>query len=172
MPEPQEDKIAGELAKKLDAQAEITAQEAARTQSDLEQPSPNDDTTQATAGNPDKAGDASKDDATETIEEDEEKRTENTQYLATEESDNNKANEEDASKEAAEVEEQADPTQVNQETLTLDQELEKIFVNTQETIATVAKDLGAIESPSASTAKNALEEDLSETPTPTATRAG
>ena len=174
MPEPQEDKIAEELAKKLDTQAAITAQEAARTQSDLDkqpQPSPNDDTTQATAGDPDKAGDASKDDATETIEKYEEERTENMQHSATKKSDDKRANEGDASDEEAEVEEQADPTQ--NAALTLDQELEKILVQTEETTTIVAREQEASKTfPSASPAKHGIEEDLPVTPTPTATRAG
>ena len=57
MAEPREDKIAEELKHTLDAQTAITAQAAARTQSDLDtQPQP-----LATVGDLDKAGDASKD---------------------------------------------------------------------------------------------------------------
>ena len=172
MAEPREDKIAEELKHTLDAQTAITAQEAARTQSDLDtqpQPSPNDDATKTTEENQDKQPQPSpNDDATKTTEENQEELAENMEHLAIKKSDDKRTNEGDASDEEAEVEEQADPTQ--NAPLTLDQELEKILVKTEETTTIVATEQEA--RTTLPSAKQGIEEDLPVTPTPTATRAG
>lgn len=189
MAAPQEDKIAEELERKLEAQeTTLKAQETARTQGDLDkqpQPSPNDDAAKLTEGDLDKAGDAAQDelfsspskeeqqrlsgdqdqkpqdDAAKTTEENQETNTENTEHSVIKKADNRKENELEASD--ATAEEQADLTQnVSPD---LDTELNQALKQTEETIKIVEK-IQATESPSAPITEKVLEEDLPQTPAP------